>query len=221
MNFVYLTTNLVNGKQYVGSHEGNLNDSYLGSGKILRMAIKKYGIENFQREVIVKCDPSINLILEEKYIKEYNTLQPNGYNISPTGGTNKNGGKLSEETKNKISKKLKGRKAWNKGIPFSRESKQKMSDKRKGIKLSEETKQKMTVFQKGRIKSPEECKNISESKKGQNNPMYGKDSWNKGIKGKQCWVSNDILKETKFILSSKLNKYLKDGWYKGRTKYNK
>ena len=42
MNFIYLTTNLINGKQYVGSHKGFKCDNYLGSGKILIHAIKKY-----------------------------------------------------------------------------------------------------------------------------------------------------------------------------------
>ncbi len=41
MNFVYLTTNLENGKQYVGSHEGDISDNYLGSGILISKAIKK------------------------------------------------------------------------------------------------------------------------------------------------------------------------------------
>ena len=41
---IYKTTNLVNGKVYVGQEKWN-NPNYLGSGKILRLAIKKYGIE--------------------------------------------------------------------------------------------------------------------------------------------------------------------------------
>ena len=109
MNFVYVTTNLINRKQYVGSHKGEENDIYLGSGKILLKAIKRYGKENFKKEILEECDPSLNLILETKYIKEYNTLVPNGYNISVTGG-NGLGGKLNEETKRKIKNKQKGKK---------------------------------------------------------------------------------------------------------------
>jgi len=42
-NYVYVTTNLINGAQYVGDHStNNLNDDYLGSGKYLFRSIKKY-----------------------------------------------------------------------------------------------------------------------------------------------------------------------------------
>ena len=124
MNFVYITTNLVNEKQYVGSHNGEEDDSYLGSGRAILEAVKKYGNNNFKREILEECNPEENLILEEKYIKEYNTLIPNGYNISPTGGIGLNH-YHSEEVKQKISKKQKGRK-------LSDESKKKMSKAKKG-----------------------------------------------------------------------------------------
>jgi hypothetical protein len=52
-HFVYKTTNLVNGKIYIGVHSTkNINDSYLGSGKRLNDAIKSYGSENFKREIL-------------------------------------------------------------------------------------------------------------------------------------------------------------------------
>lgn len=171
MNFVYITTNLVNGKQYIGSHNGEEGDSYLGSGKILKEAIKKYGKENFKREILEICDINKNLELESKYIKEHNTLVPNGYNILEHGEYNE----FTEELRKKLSESKKGRK-------FSDEHKEKLSKARIGKKLSEDTKNKMSDFQKGREKSETERKNISNSKKGKNNPMYGKTPWNKGKK---------------------------------------
>lgn len=101
MNFIYITTNIVNNKQYVGSHDGNETDDYLGSGKLFLKSVAKYGKHNFRREILEICEPSQNLSLEEKYIKEFNTLYPNGYNISPTGGHGLRG-RLSTITIEKI-----------------------------------------------------------------------------------------------------------------------
>lgn len=51
--YIYKTTNLINGKFYIGKHKSEKYDpSYYGSGKIIRLAIKKYGLENFKNEVL-------------------------------------------------------------------------------------------------------------------------------------------------------------------------
>ena len=50
----------------------------------LKCAIKKYGKENFKKEILEFCDNKEEAYhLQIKYINEYNTLSPNGYNISP------------------------------------------------------------------------------------------------------------------------------------------
>jgi group I intron endonuclease len=99
----YITTNSVNGKQYIGVHcTDNINDGYIGSGLCLLRAIKKYGKRNFIKEILAYCDSEMEGHRnEEKYIKEFNTLFPNGYNLSPTGGI-KYGGKMGETTKHKL-----------------------------------------------------------------------------------------------------------------------
>jgi len=88
-NIVYITTNLINRKQYVGDHStDNLNDKYLGSGKLIGKAIKKYGKENFTREILEECrTKSAAFQLQEKYIKKFNTQVPNGYNLNKSGGS--------------------------------------------------------------------------------------------------------------------------------------
>lgn len=53
VSFVYITTNLINGKQYIGDHTTKkLNDGYLGSGVYLLNAINEYSKENFKREIL-------------------------------------------------------------------------------------------------------------------------------------------------------------------------
>lgn len=86
--YVYKTTNLVNGKIYIGQHiHESWDDNYIGSGKILWQAINKYGIENFKCELIEEA--SSQKILDERekfYIEMYNTQDRNvGYNIADGG----------------------------------------------------------------------------------------------------------------------------------------
>lgn len=52
---IYKTTNKINGKIYVGKDKYN-NPKYLGSGLLLNLAIQKYGKDNFEKQVIEKCD---------------------------------------------------------------------------------------------------------------------------------------------------------------------
>ena len=52
MYYIYLTTNLINNKKYIGMQHGELNDDYLGSGNSITEAIKKYGKENFKRIIL-------------------------------------------------------------------------------------------------------------------------------------------------------------------------
>lgn len=66
--YVYQITNLINGKIYVGKHKSNKHpneNGYYGSGKQITAAIKKYGIENFKKEVLHYCSS-----LEEMAVKE-------------------------------------------------------------------------------------------------------------------------------------------------------
>lgn len=129
---VYITTNLINGKQYVGDHTTkNLNDNYLGSGIYLINAIKKYGRHNFIFKILYLF-PTRQKAHEAEimYINKYNTLRPFGYNISPTGGV-KNGGTHSEETKKTLTLKLTGNKNGE-GVIFTKERCYKISEKLKG-----------------------------------------------------------------------------------------
>lgn len=143
--YVYLTTNLLNGKQYIGDHKINFKEKkyYFGSGLLITKALKKYGEQNFIKVILEWFDTKEEAFnAQEKYINEFKTLQPNGYNISLKGG-NQITGSLSPETIEKIRKKCKGKSAWNKGKSMSDECKEKMSKSHLGLHHSGETKEKI------------------------------------------------------------------------------
>ena len=71
---IYLTTNLVNGKKYIGKRQSSVFDvRYKGSGKYLKNAINKYGWDNFSCEVLEWCETIEDLVnAEKRYIAESN-----------------------------------------------------------------------------------------------------------------------------------------------------
>lgn len=86
-HIVYKTTNTVNNRSYVGLHStNNLNDRYLGSGWILKDAIKKYGRDSFMRTILHVCDTREEArhieasIVTQEYIESTDT-----YNLTPGG----------------------------------------------------------------------------------------------------------------------------------------
>jgi group I intron endonuclease len=96
---IYKVTNLMNNKIYIGQDSKN-NLNYLGSGKIIKRAIIKYGKDNFTKEILEYCDNKQILDLRERYwIAKYNSKNKNiGYNIT-NGGEGCLGLKHTEETK--------------------------------------------------------------------------------------------------------------------------
>ncbi len=77
--FVYRWTNKLNGKWYLGSHKGSPSDTYTGSGRLFLAAIKKYGISNFDREILYEGpnyraveDKALKALNAEKSRKSYN-----------------------------------------------------------------------------------------------------------------------------------------------------
>ena len=90
--YIYKTTNLINGKIYIGLSSRLIEESidYLGSGKKITRAISKYGKENFKKEILEQHETLADLRSAEiKFIKEFkSTNRHRGYNISPGGDTN-------------------------------------------------------------------------------------------------------------------------------------
>lgn len=91
--FLYKTTNLINNKYYYGVHStDNLNDGYMGSGVVLRLAFKKYGKENFNREIIKFFDSAEQMFqAERETITEEMVNSYDCYNVKPGGLGNRKG----------------------------------------------------------------------------------------------------------------------------------
>ena len=140
---VYLTTCLVNGKQYIGQSVNHRDaNTYLGSGIAFKCALKKYGKNAFVKKILVDNIDCLNDLnkLEREFIQKYDCLSSKGYNLD-LGGTNK--GRMSELTKAKIAKSKRGKKHTQKQIEANIKS-------HKGLTLSDETKKKIGEANKGR-----------------------------------------------------------------------
>ncbi len=201
--FVYLTTNLINGKQYIGEHSTiDINSArtkrYLGSGNLIRIKIKHYGRKNFKKEILEYFNTKQEAEeAQTKFIQRYNTLVPNGYNISPTGGTRFNG-RHSDETKIKFKK------------PKTDKTKEKM---RKPHDMSEENRNKLRMLMSENNKNKNNLFNL----KKVGNPLTEEHKLNisKGGKGKKHSL---FCKETKLKMSAAAKNRLSDS---KETKYKK
>lgn len=166
---IYKITNVVNGRVYVGQTVMSLarrwsQHSTSKKNSPMYNAFRKYGAENFTIEVICSAlGPDHLNYLEQYFIKKYNSLVPNGYNLT-TGGdsafsrskhTKKlqseamKGHTVSQETRDKIAATLTGRVGNRLGATHTAEARKLISDKQKGRKLSEETRAKMSASHKG------------------------------------------------------------------------
>jgi len=171
---VYMATNAVNGKVYIGRTVGLLGyrigkhkHSSNKSGFYFYRAIRKYGWDVFEWEVLEQCDTEEELNdLEYHYIQQYRRFGKGVYNMTD-GGDGMSGFVFSEESKQKMSKA-------HKGVFPSEETRKKLSDSQKGRVFSEESKQKMSISQKGKVLSEETKKKLSDSKRGEKHPNYGK-----------------------------------------------
>lgn len=188
-NYIYLITNNINEKIYVGKHStDNLNDGYMGSGVVLKHAYNKYGKEHFSKKILAYADTEEKLNwFECFYIKKYNA-RTKGYNLTDGGDgslgcepwnkgvkwSEEQKRKLSElakgkhhskETRKKMSETRKGKPIWNKGKTLSEEHKQKIREANKGRTFSEERNHKIRAALKGKPMSEETKHKISESMK--------------------------------------------------------
>lgn len=86
--FIYEWTNKKNGMKYLGSHHGTTDDGYIGGGKNFKRAIKKYGIENFDRVIVEYVIERENIFVREQYYLDERECAKSKkyYNISSVAG---------------------------------------------------------------------------------------------------------------------------------------
>ena len=218
---IYEVKNKVNGKTYIGKHiTNNLYDGYLGSGKHLKRAIKKYGEDSFEKFILYVFDSKEQMdekekeIVNEEFIKNNNTYN---LKIGGEGGweyVNENGlaenskhGKLraaahKKRLENDVVYKKQHLKRWYENIINGWCKNPNPEIKKRRIEISG------NAF-RGKHHTEETKKKIGEKNsillKGEKNPNFGK-----------CWIYSKQKKISISIKKEELDIYLSNGWIKGR-----
>ena len=204
---IYKITNKNNGKYYIGMHKTDqLDDGYMGSGKLIRRAIKKYGSENFSKDILHIFDNEDDMKAKEKELVVLNEMS---YNLCDGGKggfgyINKNPNKFLTE------KRLNSLMSWNEAqhrwrIKYDGDENFRIETKersRLALQKARENNPNGTFF--GRKHTEKTKQKMSKPKnQGSQNSQYG-----------TCWVTNGL--ENKKVKKENLDEYLKKGYTKGR-----
>ena len=210
-HIIYETTNLINGKKYIGVHStDDIDDGYLGSGTVLCRAVIKHGRENFSRKILSRHLTREEAILEEsKIVTKEIAKDPKFYNLA-TGGAYC---EFTDERKAKISSGMIGMIK----PPLSDSHKLRLSESVKKRILagkfipptlqkptSQKTKDKISLANKGKRlgcrHSEESIKKISEASKRPR--KKGRIAWNRGLLGHPMPKRGPMSEELKAKISA-------------------
>jgi len=151
---IYMITNLINGKKYIGKCQRSLDKSrnYFGSGVLIKESIKEIGKNNFVKDILEdNIKPEELSDKEIFWISYLKTKYPNGYNLTDGGGGFNN---ISQISRSKISEALKnltGEKSPRYGSRNTPEHREKISHALKGRTLDSLVREKISKKLKGRI----------------------------------------------------------------------
>jgi group I intron endonuclease len=210
MGYIYMVENKTNGKKYVGQTKcADIETRWRQHKKIdkrslgtcLYNAYNKYGISNFVFKILCICFDEDTNTNEIYYIKKYNTIYPNGYNLQEGGNNRKHNPCTIEQIRNS----LKGEKSINFGKHLPLETRQKISESLRGSKhpkfnkkMSEEQKDKIrqTIVSYSDEKRKEINKKIVESLKLNRNNNNNKTQTLSKLSKKiaQCNLDGSIIK---------------------------
>lgn len=208
---IYKITNKINHKIYIGKHQTkDLNDGYMGSGKYLKHAIEKYGIENFEREILFQFDNEADMNAKEaELVTEEFVKKDTNYNLCPGGKGGWGYINSNSEIRNGFEKNQSNAKKYASLARLSFLQKMKNENFRKefSISISEGLKEYFETNPgtfTGRAHTEETKEKIgktnSDLQSGNNNSQYG-----------TMWITDGS--ENKKI---KKDSPIPEGWYKGR-----
>lgn len=196
---VYRVTNNINNKHYIGKHQTkDLNDGYMGSGKLIRAAIKKYGIEKFTKEILHVFDNEQEMNNKEK---ELVVLSEMSYNLCEGG---KGGfGYINANELNNSNKDMDA-------------IKRKFSEMRRGVKSPKHSEYMKEQYRLGlRAKNPPPPRygnsptNETRQKIGMANAVHQTGTGNSQYG--TMWITNGVM-------NKKIHRdhTVPEGWYQGR-----
>lgn len=211
---VYKVTNKRNGKFYIGTHKTkNLDDNYMGSGKYLRAAIKKDGVENFEKEILFVFDNPADMydkeaeIVNEDFLVEQNTynLRVGGFGGFDYINTNLDLSELRKSNGRKVSPEVRSRNG-------------KKSAQRNHKKWREDPTTRPFTFTKERNAEYSQ-RALTEEALSKRRETYKRIRHQQGEKNSQfgtCWIYNEMQQVSMKIKKGEVGRYLDEGWLPGR-----
>jgi hypothetical protein len=218
---IYKITNLFNNKIYIGSHKTlDINDAYMGSGKVIRYAIKKHGVDNFYKEILYIYDnisemfQMESLLVNKDFVERLDTYN---LKIGGDGGfdfinINRLNNKDHEKNRDVSVKAMSY--ATKRLMAEDQDYNSRLQRKRLDTLFSNSILKygnKSEIFKTftGKKHNAETKKKISEKisliQKGEGNSQFG-----------TIWIFNSELKENKKIKKEDFDIWVENGWLKGR-----